>query len=164
MTGTTQTSAAKTDQANELAGGLRTVVSRLAFHLRRSATRQGITPTRLTAMAALEASGPQRPSDLAATLGISAASMSKLAEVLEEGQWTRRRPDPKDQRAYLLSLTDHGVSTLESLRREGTSQLTDDINALAPEQRETLAAALPVLFAIADKHFEPGRDTTAPKR
>ena len=39
--------------ADDLAGSLRTELSRLAFHLRTPATRSGITPTRLAALAAL---------------------------------------------------------------------------------------------------------------
>jgi len=139
-----------------LAGELRTVVNRLAFHLRIPAARHGITPTRLSAMAALEKAGPQRPGDLAGRLGISAASMSKLVEALEAGGWARRERDPEDRRAYLLSITEHGVAALENLRREGTGQLTDDILALPPEQREALASALPVLVLLADLHVELG--------
>jgi hypothetical protein len=39
--------------ADDLAGSLRTELSRLAFHLRTPATKSGITPTRLAALAAL---------------------------------------------------------------------------------------------------------------
>jgi len=38
---------------DDLAGSLRTEVSRLAYHLRVPATKSGITPTRLAALAAL---------------------------------------------------------------------------------------------------------------
>lgn len=147
-------------RAGELAGGLRTAVNRLAFHLRTPATRHGITPTRLSALVALDRGGPQRPGDLGARLGISAASMSRLTEILEEGGWARRDPDAEDQRAFLLSLTDHGIATLESLRREGTSQLTDDIVALSVDEREALARALPVLVALADRHLGREAETT----
>ncbi|MGH3503359.1 MAG: MarR family winged helix-turn-helix transcriptional regulator [Nocardioidaceae bacterium] len=150
MTPTSQNS-----HAAELAGGLRTVVSRLAFHLRTPATRYGITPTRLSAMAALHKTGPQRPGDLAASLGISAASMSRLTEVLESGQWVRRSPDPHDNRACLLSLTEHGVAALENLRNEGTGELTEGILTLSTEQRQALADALPVLVLLADRHLGP---------
>ena len=37
--------------ADELAGSLRTEVNRLAYHLRVPATKSGITPTRLAALA-----------------------------------------------------------------------------------------------------------------
>ena len=40
------------DPVDDLAGSLRTEVSRLAYHLRVPATKSGITPTRLAALAA----------------------------------------------------------------------------------------------------------------
>jgi len=139
--------------AGELAGALRTVVNRLGVHLRTPATRSGITPTRLSALVALRKSGPQRPGDIATWLGISAASMSRLTEALEAGRWVARSPDPSDRRAYLLSLTEHGNQALDELRREGTSQLTEDILSLTQQQRTALADALPVLIALADRHL-----------
>lgn len=92
-----------------------------------------------------------RPGELAGRLGISNASMSRLTEALEEGRWVGRSHDPDDRRAYLLSLTDHGARTLADLRREGTNWLTADILDLTDAERSCLAAALPVLEALADK-------------
>ena len=52
--------------ADELAGSLRTEVNRLAYHLRVPATKSGITPTRLAALAALARHGQGcRQGDLA---------------------------------------------------------------------------------------------------
>lgn len=149
------------DRACELAGRLSTVTNRLAFHLRSPAARHGITPTRLAAMAALAATGPRRLGDLAAQLGITAASMSRLAEILETAEWVRREPDPDDHRAFRLSLTEHGTATLEGLRRAGTSRLTRDILDLGPDQRDVLAAALPVLDILADRRIDPGTGNAA---
>lgn len=142
-------------QTAELAGGLRTVINRLAFHLRGPATRQGLTPTRLSAVAALQKAGPQRPGDLATRLSISAASMSRLAESLESGGWVRRTPDPADHRACRLTITEHGVVALDSLRGEVTAQLADAIAGLPADQRTALADALPALVVLADRYLDP---------
>lgn len=142
--------------ACELAGRLRTVTNRLAFHLRSPVTRQGLTPTRLAALAALATAGPRRLGDLATQLGMTAASMSRLAEILETARWVHREPDPDDHRAHRLRLTEHGATTLDGLRTEGTSRLTQDILDLTPDEREVLAAALPVLDALADKRLDAG--------
>lgn len=151
--------AAKRDQADaaadpgELAGRLRTVINRLAFHLRGPASERSITPTRLAAIAALELTGPLRPGDLAARLGVTSVSVSRLAEALEEADLVRREPDADDRRACLLSLTEHGASVLEGLRREGTSRLSRDILRLDEAQRAALLGALPVLEALADNRL-----------
>jgi DNA-binding MarR family transcriptional regulator len=144
---------------NELAGELRTVIDRLAFHLRTPAMRHGITPTRLSALFALERNGPLRPGDLASRLGIAAASMSRLCDALEDAALVRRTSDPSDNRAIQLAITAHGVAELAEVRRAGTQELVDDIGQLSAEEREALATALPVLIALADKHLGPADDT-----
>ena len=137
-----------------LAAELRAAVNRLAFYLRRDAGKRDLTPSRLAALAALDRGGPQRPGDVAARLGISAASMSRLTEVLEAGGWVRRTPDAADRRAFVLDLTEEGSAALNDVRREGTGRLADDVAQLSPGDRATLSAALPVLAALADRHLE----------
>ena len=134
----------------ELAGGLRTVVNRLAYALRSPVAGEGITPTRLSALAVLAKFGPLRPGALADRLNITAASASRLIDVLIDGGWVGREPDPTDGRACLLSLSRHGAATLEKLRREGTGDLAAGIEELTAEQRAALSAALPVLVTLAD--------------
>ncbi|HKU10015.1 MAG TPA: MarR family transcriptional regulator [Sinomonas sp.] len=140
-----------------LAAELRTAVNRLAFYLRRDAGKRDLTPSRLAALAALDRGGPQRPGDVAARLGISAASMSRLTEVLEAGGWVRRTPDSADRRAFVLDLTEEGTAALNDVRREGTGRLADDVARLSASDRATLSAALPVLMALADRHLGEDR-------
>jgi DNA-binding MarR family transcriptional regulator len=136
------------------------VINRLSFHLRSPALESGITPTRLSTLVALERSGSLRPGELAGWLGITAASMSRLCDALEDTGLVRRTPDPDDHRATRLSLTDHGQAELTRVRRAGTAELMDDIAQLPRREREALEAALPVLVALADKHLA-GRDDGA---
>jgi DNA-binding MarR family transcriptional regulator len=149
------------DSARELAGSLRTELSRLAYHLRLPATRSGITPTRLAALAALARHGEGcRQGDLAAEMGISPASMTRLVDIMVEARWVLRQRDPSDARAFLLRLSDHGRSTLEGLRRESTSRLSSDIKRLSDSDRRALAAAIPILRGIADRRL--GADSSTP--
>ncbi len=138
----------------DLAGELRTEVNRLAYHLRTPATRSGVTPTRLAALSAL-ARQPEgvRQGDLAAQMGISPASMTRLVDIMRGAGWVVRERDAEDQRAYLLRLSDAGEDTLEGLRRESTSQLSEDIAALTGADRVALAAAVPVLRDLADRRL-----------
>lgn len=137
----------------DVAGELRTVINRLAFHLRKAATRQGVTPTRMTVLVTLSKLGPQRPGDLGAMLGISAASMSRVVEALECGGLVTRSKDPDDQRASRLELTRSGTAILTDVHHEGTSELARGIDALEDEERAALTAALPVLVKLADRHL-----------
>ena len=140
--------------ADELAGSLRTEVNRLAYHLRVPATKSGITPTRLAALAALARHGEGcRQGDLAAQMGVSPASMTRLVDIMAEAGWVVRERDPSDARAFLLRLSAHGRSTLDSLRSESTSRLSADIQELSDDERRTLAAAIPILRGIADRRL-----------
>lgn len=138
----------------ELAGSLRTEVSRLAYHLRVPATKSGITPTRLAALAAL-ARNPEgcRHGDLAAMMGVSPASMTRLVEIMVEADWVVKLRDPSDARACLLQLSSEGRRTVEALRSESTSQLCADLEELTDQERATLGAAVPLLRRIADRHL-----------
>jgi DNA-binding MarR family transcriptional regulator len=144
---------------DDLAGSLRTEISRLAYHLRLPATKSGITPTRLAALAALARHNQGcRQGDLAAEMGISPASMTRLVDIMVTARWVLRARDPGDARAFVLHLSSHGQSTLDGLRNEGTSRLSTDIRGLPDDDRRTLAAAIPILRGIADRWL--GADTS----
>lgn len=138
----------------QLAGSLRTEVNRLAYHLRVPATKSGITPTRLAALSAL-AHSPEgcRHGDLAAKMGVSPASMTRLVEIMLEAGWVVKLRDPSDARACLLQLSPEGQRTVEALRSESTSELCADLDELSDAERATLAAAVPILRRIADRRL-----------
>lgn len=145
------------DTLVQLAGDLRAEVNRLAYHLRTPAVRSGITPTRLAALAALaHAQSALRAGDLAARMGITPASMTRLIDILADAGWASRRRDPEDARAVLLALTDRGRAAIEDLRRDNVAQLALDLAALEPDERRVLAAAVPLLRALSDRLLAGG--------
>jgi DNA-binding MarR family transcriptional regulator len=144
----------RTPSRKVLAGELRTEVGRLAYHLRTPATRSGITPTRLAALSALTRyPDGVRQGDLAELMNMSAPSMTRLVESLEEAGWVERRRDPADQRCLLLVLSPVGVKTLETLREESATSLSAGLAQLSAAERTALAAAVPVLRKLADQHL-----------
>jgi DNA-binding MarR family transcriptional regulator len=141
-----------------LAAEVRTEVARLAYHLRTPATRSGITPTRLAALAAVARHpGGLRQGDLAELMNISPPSMTRLVEIMGEAGWVVRERDPEDGRALLLVLTPVGRKTLETLRQETTSVLSGELAELTADERDALEAAVPVLRKLADRHVEGPR-------
>jgi DNA-binding MarR family transcriptional regulator len=142
-------------ELTRLAGEVRTEVARLAYHLRTPATRSGITPTRLAALAAL-ARRPDgvRQGDLAELMNVSAPSMTRLVEVMSEAGWVERRRDADDQRCLVLALSPVGRKTLEALRQESASVLSEGLADLTADERAALAAAVPVLRKLADRHLD----------
>jgi DNA-binding MarR family transcriptional regulator len=142
-------------ELTRLAGEVRTEVNRLAYHLRTPATRSGVTPTRLAALAAL-ARFPDgiRQGDLAELMNVSAPSMTRLVEIMSEAGWIERRRDPADQRCLVLALSPVGVKTLDTLRDESATQLSEELADLTAEERGALVAAVPVLRKLADRHLD----------
>jgi DNA-binding MarR family transcriptional regulator len=142
-------------ELTRLAGEIRTEVGRLAYHLRTPATRSGITPTRLAAMVALTRY-PEgiRQGDLAELMNMSAPSMTRLVEILEEAGWVERRRDPDDQRCVRLALSAVGEKTLNTLRDESATVLSSGLADLTADERAALAAAVPVLRKLADRHLD----------
>ena len=146
------------DDLTRLAAEVRTEVARLAYHLRTPATRSGITPTRLAALAAM-ARYPEglRQGDLAELMNVSPPSMTRLVEIMTEAGWIVRDRDPSDQRALLLVLTPVGQKTLDTLRIESASVLSGDLADLTEVERATLEAAVPILRKLADRHIDGPR-------
>jgi DNA-binding MarR family transcriptional regulator len=146
---------APSPQIARLAGDVRTEVVRLAYHLRTPATRSGITPTRLAALSALTRyPNGVRQGDLAELMNISAPSMTRLVEILEEAGWVERRRDPNDQRCLLLVLTLVGRNTIDTLRDEAATQLSAELADLTSDERAALVAAVPILRKLADRHLD----------
>jgi len=140
---------------SRLAGEVRAEIGRLAYHLRTPATRSGITPTRLAALSALTRyPDGVRQGDLAELMNMSAPSMTRLVEILEEAGWVERRRDPADQRCLLLVLSSVGRKTIETVRDEAATQLSEEMVGLSADERAALAAAVPVLRKLADRHLD----------
>jgi DNA-binding MarR family transcriptional regulator len=60
-----------------------------------------------------------------------------------------RQQDPSDARASTIAITALGSETMQRLRDENTALLSQNLLLLTPEQRATLAAALPSLELLA---------------
>jgi len=129
---------------------LSTAAERLAHHRRTRVVHGEATPSRLTALAVLEAAGPLRISSLAACTAIGLPAMSRIVERLSHYGWAARHPDPTDHRACLVSITEAGTELLDAMRRERARQLAPGLAHLQPQQVATLLAALPALESLAD--------------
>lgn len=129
----------------ELAGRLRIAAGRIARDGLGQKRVDGMTPSRLTALAVLAADGPLRMGELAARLGISAPTVSRLIDCLAERGLILRVTDPADHRATRVGLSTDGVLGLAAVREHGEGMLADRIAALDPAERSALCAILPLL-------------------
>jgi DNA-binding MarR family transcriptional regulator len=132
---------------------LRVAIARLSRRLRKHELA-GLTPTKLSALATIDHSGPVRLGDLAAAERIAPSTLTRLVSALEECGYVQRCAVPGDARASTLAITDLGHAALERIRQETTSQLRESLLMLPPDQLAALAAALPALEHLADA--DPG--------
>lgn len=126
------------------AARLRLVVLRLARRIRQH-TDAGVTPSQLSALAALDHHGPSRLSDLAAHERISKSTLTRIVAALTESGHVERTPDPADARSARVAVSDRGRALLAATRERADATLATRVSALAADDRARLAAALPVL-------------------
>ena len=129
----------------EFAGRLRIAAGRIARDGLGQKRVDGMTPSRMTALAVLAAEEPLRMGELAARLGISAPTVSRLVEHLAERGFLERTTDEDDHRATRVRLSAEGHRGLAAVREHGAGLLADRIAALDDGERAALEIALPVL-------------------
>jgi DNA-binding MarR family transcriptional regulator len=114
----------------------------------------GLSMTQLNTLMRLYYHGACPVSDIAAFLGITNAAASQMAQRLVEQGLLIRTEDQEDRRIKLLRLSQAGRSLIEQgieARRRWLEELTQ---ALSPDQRQTIIAALTHLSAAA-RQLEP---------
>lgn len=99
-------------------------IGRVFHTARQSAPMQGLTGTKFGVLGHLSR-GDARMSRLAEHLAVSASVVTRAVQALEEDGLVRRRPDPEDARAVLLSITDEGTAHLLQRRAAVVDLFTD---------------------------------------
>ena len=91
----------------EMARAIRAVVIAAEnFRLRAARDVLGVGSTEISALFYLFTEGTSTPTELAARLQITTASVTELVERLGRAGFARRAPHPHDRRKVVLSLTD----------------------------------------------------------
>ena len=139
--------AARAETAEEIAGRLRLSATRLARKLRQEA-QTGLTPSQLSALAAIERHGPVTLGALADHEQVAPPSVSRVVAKIEADGLVTRQPDPADRRVTKVALTPKGRALLGASRRRKTEWLTTRLEDLGPEPRARLAEALDILEAL----------------
>jgi DNA-binding MarR family transcriptional regulator len=114
----------------------------------------GLSMTQLNTLMRLYYHGGRPVSEIAEFLGITNAAASQMAQRLVEQGLLLRTEDTDDRRIKLLRLSEAGRRLIEQgieARRRWLEELTQ---ALSPDQRQTIIAALTYLSAAA-RQLEP---------
>jgi DNA-binding MarR family transcriptional regulator len=117
-------------------------------------TSTGLSTSQLSIIGRLRLSGPATAASLAAAEHVSQQAIAQSVAPLKAAGVVRTDPDPADGRKVLISITDAGRASRESIIASRDSWLTRAIDATVPaDERAALEKAIELLERLADAEF-----------
>ncbi|MEU6368641.1 MarR family transcriptional regulator [Streptomyces sp. NPDC046931] len=132
-----------------LASGLRLAVGRTTRRLRQAHAVGDVSLSGVSVLARLAAEGPGSPGSLADLERVRPQAMASTLAVLEQRGLVRRAPDAADGRRAVVAITEEGRAMLAERASESIHRLSAVLEEFTPQERETLASALPLLDRLA---------------
>jgi DNA-binding MarR family transcriptional regulator len=149
-TASTSTTRASTVDPVEVASQLRLSVARLHRALRQHA-EAGLSPSQLSALAAIDRHGSMTLGELAAHEGVAPPTITGIVARLEADANVAREADPDDRRLVRVVATEQGRQLLGAARQRKDAWLSRRLAGLAPDELGRLDAALDVLAALVER-------------
>ena len=134
-------------QLQELAGGFREALRHSVYLVRRLDADGDLSAAQLSTLKMLLDDGV-RVGEIARNLGVRVPSATEQIIKLERAGLARREPDPADSRAVRVILTAEGRAAVESANQRRNAVMAELLGELTEQDREALAAALPVIDKI----------------
>jgi DNA-binding MarR family transcriptional regulator len=132
-----------------LASDIRVLIGRLGRRLRQLVSADEISLSQVSVLSRLEHEGPATPGALASVEHVRPQSMCATLAALEQEGLVSRTADPTDGRRVVYTLTTAGDETIQGMRRSREEHLARALSeGLTPEERQILAAALPLLDRV----------------
>ncbi|KSU70844.1 MarR family winged helix-turn-helix transcriptional regulator [Pseudarthrobacter enclensis] len=131
----------------ELASGFREALRQSVYFVRRLDADGDLSAAQLSTLKMLLGDGV-RVGEIARNLGVRVPSATEQIIKLERAGLARREPDPADSRAVRVMLTPEGRAAVESANQRRNAVMADILASLTEQDREALAAALPVIDKI----------------
>jgi DNA-binding MarR family transcriptional regulator len=142
--------AAAPQDTAEMAARLRLSSTRLARRLRQQADT-GLTPSQLSALAAVDRHGPMTLGALAEIENVAPPSVTRIVAKLEADGLLQRAADARDGRVVRVKVTAAGRTLLSASRRRKTAWLSSRLDQLPDAQRSKIRAALDALDALVEE-------------
>jgi DNA-binding MarR family transcriptional regulator len=137
-------------EVGQVAAALRVSIGLLLRRLRQVQVEGELTLPESSALVRLDRGGPTTPGELAKLEQISPQSMGATLAALEARGLVERRPDPRDGRRVVLSVTEAGRDVLLDKRNARARQLAQALSAgFTPAELRQLMAAAPLLERLA---------------
>ncbi|WP_045740660.1 MULTISPECIES: MarR family transcriptional regulator [Actinoplanes] len=132
-----------------LAKSLRDAITRLNRRVRQARPVGDLTFSQLSALTSLQLAGALTPRELADVERVQPPTMTKIVGKLEERGLVARTPHPTDGRQVILAATDEGRAVYAQYEQARNHWLSQQLERLTPEERETLAHAAEILQRVA---------------
>lgn len=145
----------------ELVGRLRLAMTRLGRQLRREDPRD-LTLAALSALSAVAAAGRLSLGELAEAERLSAPTVTRLVDRLEQAGLMRRLADELDRRVVRVELTEAGRELLAVRWEQGNRWLLSRLESLGPSWVASLEQAVGLLEALVEEGTEPPRTPPLP--
>jgi len=139
------------DDSAAFARDVRMATFRLSRRLRAQRAVDTVPDGQLAVLAALLYGGLRTLGELAESERITAPSMNRTVNCLEEAGYVTRTPDAEDRRRVLIELTDNGRRLMEETQRRRDAWLEDALGELSEGERTALMAAVPVMRKVAER-------------
>jgi DNA-binding MarR family transcriptional regulator len=127
------------------------IMRRIRSEMRRR-TMPGLSLPQFRTLGFLKSHPRASLSDVAAHLGLTLPSTSKLVQSMVARKVMIRRRST-DRRRVCLSLTHEGITALAAARMETRRQLAESLNSLTQEELSAVSAALHILNKVFSKGF-----------
>jgi DNA-binding MarR family transcriptional regulator len=139
-------------QLAEAAGAIRRSVVRIVRRLRLERSDEALSLFKLSILGILYRKGPMTAGDLAIQEYIRPQSLTRLLASLARRNYVSRRPDERDRRRLLITLTAAGKKALVADVRKKEAWLAREMErTLSPDERELLLRASRLLDRLAEE-------------
>lgn len=134
---------------SEAASQLRIATFRLARRMRTQRAVDSMSDGQFAVLAALWVHGPHALGDLAERERVSAPSMNRTVNCLQESGYVARSADERDGRKVVISLTDEGRAVVDETARRRDAWVESALAELTADERDTLAQAAAIMERMA---------------
>ncbi|WP_404434742.1 MarR family transcriptional regulator [Microbacterium lacus] len=149
MTTSTHPSPTTVEALSAEASELRMATFRLARRLRAQRAVDAMSDGQFAVLAGLKIHGPHTLGELAERERVSAPSMNRTVNCLEESGYLTRTPDAADRRKVIIDLTRPGLEVVEETVRRRDAWVEEALSGLTTEERRTLSAAAEIMQRMA---------------
>ncbi|MFV0320556.1 MAG: MarR family winged helix-turn-helix transcriptional regulator [Microbacterium sp.] len=129
---------------------LRLATFRLARRLRAQRAVDSMSDGQFAVLAILKVHGPHSLGELAERERVTAPSMNRTVNCLQDEGWLVRTTDDTDRRKVNIALTEAGSAIVEETVRRRDAWLEDALGALTEAERDILHQAADLMRKVAD--------------